>query len=375
MTALLTGLVVVAFASPFLQAETEPSKPAYVAYCSIFNQNFAEIRRYPGVLCIFLKSGQFLSAERQPLVTFYSADGKELWKKPLHLHHQAKLNSQGHFLILTSEFSQLQGKKVRSDQVVLMDQSGALVQNWSFIDHRQEIAALLAKAGSPKRSWIEKTDWFHVAYPKVHFESSHINSVSEIEDNLSAGKIQAFAKGNYLVNTADGYLFVLSSDFKSILWFQDYRIQYRIEMLHDVQVLPNGHLLAYANAMLMPRDAVRDAPRKHQGDRRHSFLVEIDPTQVGKDSIVWQYGQGSHQRFFSGYCGGVQLLKSGEVLFSELVDHDLGERFKESRVKVIEKNGTLKADVAFHINGKDIKLQEIKEIDVTDFLKNNHSPF
>jgi hypothetical protein len=329
----------------------------YISGCTVFDSKFDEIHRFPGQYCVFLNNGNYLSSlPSEGDASLINPHGNVLWKKKLYAHHQLKQDSDGNFLLMTSEIVKYQNKDCRSDNLVIVGQDGKTLKEWKFFDHSEEIRKLLSSNSPMAQSWLWIGSWFNDSFPSVKCEVSHINSIYEIPENAMSKQLGAFKKGNYIVNSSYGFVLILSRDFKKILWFKEYPGFFPASRLHDVQVLSSGNILAYVNKVDM---------------KRESYLAEYNPVT---GDAVWKYGGNPAQHFFSGYSGGVQILGNGTLLFSDLSDYDAGEKFIGAKIKVINRSGELLINKPYLIRGFNYAPQEIKEINIDDFLKNNKAP-
>jgi hypothetical protein len=329
----------------------------YVSGCTIFDSKFEQIANYPGQFCIFNGDGSYVSTK--PIdgqVTLHGSTGGKVWSKDFFAHHQIKSNTDGGYVFLSSEIVKYQEKYCRSDIIFIAGVDGNIIRSWKFFDNADEIKSLLKATPELAKTWLWSASWFSYTFPALHYEVSHINSIYEVPDNANAKKIAAFKKGNYILNSSYGFVFILSRDLKKILWFKEYSNFFHASRLHDVQVLPNGNILAYVNKV---------------DQKRESYLVEYN-SLTGVP--VWKYGGTSSQHFFSGFSGGVQVLNNGNILFSELTDLDVGDDFKQAKVKVINRAGVVISDKKLLINGQNAPIQEIKEVSVGKFLKYNKTP-
>ena len=80
----------------------------------------------------------------------------------------------------------------------------------------------------------------------------------------------------------------------------------RVSAQHDAQMLENGHILIFDNGL----------------DRARSRVIELDPVTR---EIVWEYGVGDDEEFFTPGRGGAHRLPNGNTL---IANSNTGEAFE-----------------------------------------------
>jgi hypothetical protein len=316
-----------------------------VIRCMIFDAHRELVANFSdGYICIFLPDGTYISSDGTKLRRVGQL-GETLWSKKLHVHHIMTLAHNSNILVLTSKTMTFNKERVRADQLLIFDNNGNVLSRY---DLGKNIATLAAKAERPAR--VISSKWAKPAYVESENEVTHANSIYEIPENESAKFNHAFDAGNIIVNTTDpGVIFILDPHLKKILWAMGMpsRASYG---LHDVQVLPNGNLLAYNN---------HGFPF---GKKLCSELDEYDP--INK-VLVWVYHSTPEDRFCSEYSGGVQVLDSGNVVYSDIT--------RGGQVFEIDRSG--KEVWHFDFPKKDAQtnrpeeIQDAKIQDLSSFLK------
>jgi outer membrane protein assembly factor BamB len=175
----------------------------------------------------------------------------------------------------------------------------------------------------------------------VKQEVSHVNSLQEIPENASA--IPAFRKGNLLFHDSmSRSVYVADAALRKILWkFSLAPLGY--ELVHDLQVLPNGNLLIFVNFT--------------EKEPKRSRVVEFDPSN-GKE--IWTAGP---EDLFSELQGSVQVLDDGTYL----VSHRKGESSAVSRMK---RDGSLSLITSVSaIFTKPV--QAVRKVNLQSFLDHN----
>jgi hypothetical protein len=88
--------------------------------------------------------------------------------------------------------------------------------------------------------------------------------------------------------------------------------------------------------------------------------------------MAWQFKANPPERFFSGIVGGVQLLSSGNFLLTNInARGDLD--FKQTEVLEINREGKILSSTPIDWEGARPMVQQIKQVDLTDFLNSNKS--
>lgn len=329
---------------------TKAVEAHHVIFCTIFDSQGEILRRYNGNLCLFRDDGGFFSSSGDGL-SAWDKSMNRIWQRPYFIHHQLNWSlDKSQILALGSEFTKQDGKPVRTDALYIFDLNGTLMKKFSYNENMK----MLEKLFPNQKSFLQviEASW-HPRKAEVEYEYTHANSFYEIPSNTSGAKIAAFAKGNYIVNDVFIRRILIFDRFlKKILWSLDYSL-WGGNVIHDVQVLPNGHLFIYANEA------------QFKNGVKASELHEFDPI---KNKIVWRFTAKPSQDFFSFACGGVQLLDNGNILYSDISSGQAyGIEITRSG-KEIWRMSSPDKDVK---SGKKTPIQQVKRVDLSGFLKNN----
>lgn len=317
-----------------------------VIECSIISMEKKLIKKLPGGQCAFLPDGRVISGQTTQL-SMYSPEGKLLWQKDIGTHHQVNLNlAKSKILTLSSEVNPENKKLVRYDVAMVLDFNGNVTARFRVFEHKQELEKWLPAS---RRG---KTYESPQIVPGVSLEYSHANSIYEIPDNPLAKLNPAFAQGNYVLNVSSLRLFlILDKEMKKIIWHAP-AAKFHSDLVHDLQVLTNGDLLFFSN----------NGPRKND---KLSTVYECQPL-TGK--VVWRWPLKPRPDIASLHSGGAQLLENGNILLSDNTREGVGiEVDRKAKMLWMMPNRLEKDEVPFHF-------QQIKRYDLTEFLKNNHSP-
>lgn len=289
-------------------------------------------------------------------MSYFAADMSKRWSKKIHTHHQVNQASEGKILVMSSQFERTRGYYVRHDKLLVLNQTGKILKSWSARGH---IKQLLKLAGIEKEEFY-KFEWDKEALDKFKiksaYEYSHLNSFYEISSESAEKNLPQFKKGNFIANfNMLGIILVFDKDLKEILWSQKYPLDKRAH-IHDVQVMDNGNILIFNN-------------NNFGGEGNHSTIDEWNPVEK---KMAWQFKANPPERFFSGIVGGVQLLSSGNFLLTNInARGDLD--FKQTEVLEISREGKIVSSTPIDWEGARPMVQQIKQVDLTDFLNSNKS--
>jgi hypothetical protein len=326
--------------------ETPKSENQIVIDCSIFSPNGELIRTFPGSQCRFLPDGRWIS--RDPLtreLILHDTDFKELWRIKAHFHHILTITNNNQILALGSSVHKFRKKLTRFDVLMRINKEGDILARYDFFKNQNEIL----KKSNLQESTLYPFDWDNGPLPNVHWEFSHANSIYEIPENPTASQIPAFKKGNIVINVMGlDTIFILDPLLNHIVWSFRFTPDSgkSLALNHDVQVLPNGHLLIYVNQVL-------------RAEKTFSTLIEYDPV---KAKTIWSYEANPLESFSSKICGGVQVLENNNVFFSDITN---GSR-------AIEINRDGKRVRSISVESKSI--QDAKRENLNDFLNKSQRP-
>ena len=319
-----------------------------VVQCSIYGMDQRLLRQFRGGLCAFLPDGRVAYYNRQGL-TMDDPTGKLLWHRDWVISHQLNLDrSNTHLLTLARDFAPFGENWPESDTALVVDLQGNVVHSFNLAEHWKELEALTP--------WQNRRKWqFEQDRSPKWAEFEHANSIYEIPENDLGAVNPAFRAGNYIINALGlDIVFVVDHEMKHLLWGSSLAAIDAIEA-HDVQVLPNGHLLYYRN------EGPGYAGDFHDHDCCSS-LVEFDLT---KEAPVWTWS-GAPELFYSPVMGGVQILDNGNVLFNH---GGIG----------IAREITRAGEVVWSMRNFNARMfwplpyQQIKRYDLSSFLEHNRN--
>ena len=325
--------------------------------CRVYDIRGRLLRSLPFFQCIYLSDGRLLSYdyffEMKPNnpIKLWSAEGNLLWSLPLVAHHTINLCRENQaFVVSTSKDKWFEGELFRGDNIAIIDFNGKTLHSWDMLDHFAELNPVMHFG---KRADIDQFG-LKIMRSKAKQEMTHVNSVYEIPENKYSGKVAAFQKGNFLVNSLGLHLFILSADLKKILWISKNRYG-----AHDVKILENGNILLFQNFF---------ADVGGVDDKSKTAILEINPID---ESVVWSY-YGSPK--MNAPIAGSISVKDGVYAFTG--NPDL------KQVTIIEKNGEIlstfrvqKPILNLHGHELDPTIFRVQFIDSAAVLKNQPPPF
>jgi hypothetical protein len=341
-------------------AEGRNGTSVFAFDCQIINDRGELLRKFPSNNCIYLDDGTVIGSSQVSLKRI-SPSGEVIWKKDINGHHKVVFLDTNHFLLLNSSNHLYQNELLRFDRISVFDMEGNETKYFDFFDHVQDLKRLASVYGRNYRgdTYIglqvppeEQTFIGKLAFIPVFHEFSHANSIFEIPPNNILKKIKAFKRGNVLVNV-NGLetMFILSRDFKRILWSIAYPEITRGHSIHDVQMdASRNSILFYENEF----------------DGEASAISKFDPVSKSKTVI---FSGRLTSPFFGVSQGGVQELENGSYLISEF------NRKTGNKIFIIDRSGKKiwqiepKSD---GVSGLPLEgLQEAKRMKLVGFLNKN----
>lgn len=277
------------------------AEPMNVIGCGIFDSSGKEQKAYLGWICAFLPNGKMMIGDGFTL-TFYDKDMNVIWARDGHTHHMLTYSAADQTVLVISSRIFGPQSRLRIDVLEVFDIEGKQLKKFEFT---REMS----------RAFLPMT-YDNFVMPTVKMELTHVGSFYRIGKNRSGSRF--FAEGNYLVNDNFGALYVFNKELTKVIHTFETN-GWNLGMFGDVQVTPAGSLLLYNNGN--PHDPASRAS-----------LVEFDPFTK---KVLWRY-RGETPDFLRGaYEGNVQILPSGNILFSEAVfqetvePHELWQRSTE----------------------------------------------
>lgn len=337
------------FLMAFLLGGSKKNRPLEFVQvdCHIFDWSGKIYKKYPGWLCHFFEDGSYLIGKTKgKRLNYFSANGSMVWSKEVSFHHELELSQdKKKIFFLTDEIVSVNGIKTRYDVFNIIDRQGRELHRWSMGDHIVEISKIL----EGKNFKTPKYTFNHKLYGLVN-ENMHLNSFKEIPPNDLYPKLSYMKPGNFIagINCLGFFLF-----FDPTLSHIEKVFHYQRPLdcnCHDVQVLPNGHILFFRNY----DNFLNEGPS----------LVEIDPLT---ESIAWSLRLNTSDREKSKARGSVQKLPNGNLLFANLGQDSfmsVGEISPEGNIsRALDQRALSKAGI-----DKPYRVRAYKEL--ASFLKN-----
>ncbi len=220
-------------------------------------------------------------------------------------HHDFQRLANGNTLILakrTRTAPAIKAGPVVDDVVIEVARSGAVVWEWSTVDHASQLP-------------LSTAEWNYIATlpQSVIF---HTNSIQALPPNQWEATDPRFRAGNIMVSQRDtNAVFLIDKQTKNVVWSYKGAIGQ-----HHVRMIPN-YLPGAGNVLLYDNGGSGGAPPI---TRNYSRIIELDPTTMQE---VWSYecrppGSCSVSprinSFYAPFMGGAQRLPNGNTLISDL---------------------------------------------------------
>jgi hypothetical protein len=274
--------------------------------CQLFSITGEVFARFPGVICVFLDDGSFVSAS-DTHIRHFSKDDEVLWEHRGHFHHQVNLSAdRKRLLALSSEFD----GKTRQDKFLVFDLAGRVL-------HTQTTLPLLRQAGiSPLRYNIR------VPVGGADVEVSHFHSFYEIPKLAAAELPEYLREGNVIVNSLELGVFVLTPDLRTVLFRTTFPTSY-LHRVHDVQVTPAGNFLYFNNV------AAANQPKSGPITPLANQYSTVNEARPRGHELVRTFEASPREVFFSWISSNVQRLTDDLWLFT----HHLNGTYVYSHAK------------------------------------------
>lgn len=273
-------------------APAKLQKYSLVQDCTILDISGKVKRVFPGKMCLFLDDGRFVSANEN-FIRLYGKKKEPLWTLPGHYHHQLALSlDKKKILAIASSYLTIKGEKIREDLFQVISLEGKILAE-------ERTSKILTDAKLPFLFWVN-SPWL-VQETSTKKEISHFNSFYEIPANESG--LSYLQQGNFVINGLSHGIFVLTSDLKKTLHHEILPTSIN-HFVHDVQVTKEGNIIYFNNFS------------KEGGEDLNSFST-IHEYDLKKKQTVFEFKANPETTFFSRYCGSVQELDDGLLLFSD----------------------------------------------------------
>lgn len=265
-----------------------PGEPGNYTYLMPNGNLLAAIRTKDGPQGLPAKGGHLIEMDW---------DGNTVWEHiDTHQHHDFRRLDDGNTVYLAWQLLEddqvkwhtggLPGSEhedgVYGDVIREINPDGEVVWEW-FVG--TDMAEEMAKYPCHPAAWRR--------------EYAHGNTIAPTND------------GNFIVNQRmNSLMMIINKETRKIDWaMQDWEFGQQ----HDVQMLPSGNLLFFANGSLQA---------SFHGPEVGSRIIELNPETR---KIEWEYSTKAPKDFFSWYISGCQRLSSGNTLICEGVHGHLFE--------------------------------------------------
>ncbi len=316
----------------------------YVSGATIYDKDLHVVKRFAGRCGVFLDDGSFILShdkKQKMFVTKYSAIGSILWEREYYVHHQMNLSQdKKKLLVISSEDRVEDGKNHKYDKFIILDiNTGKALAEKSSFDF----------FNSGSKAFSEKL--FYKGESPVHF-----NSFYDIPENPTENVRPEFNKDNYIINDAfRPYVILVDRSLNIVL---EERLFEGKNSLHDVQVQRDGKVLFYRGQHEVGTGR-RATVFKYDPIVRKSELIFPEDLKIpGGEAIVgFSLWGGSAQETAEGF-----LISHNDSVQGQMTI--LTDRSGHVVRKMLNPEIDRKTD-------KPADIQQIKQYDLSEFLKNN----
>ena len=260
------------------------------------------------------------------------------------------MDSNGNFLILSSEYKYILNKNIRFDVFYIISKiNGTILSKYSLYENFK----LYSNGINIQQKLLWPLDWTIVKDSK--FEATHANSFYQIQGLKNDTNFMK--NGDYIINVLgrikkilifDGQNFNLKNMVTPIPYF-----------LHDVQVLPDGSLI-YLNNILGSENMSRSSIVNLRSLNRGQSRIEIMDITNNKNQSYFTNDQYS---FYMGSSGSLQHFPDGSILTLDFRDNTSTALLLSRSKEVLKK-------ITMNKSGK-IGIAYIKIKKLSLFLKKN----
>ena len=295
--------VIFLLSSPLFLREAK-ALPIIQVGCELYDEAGNLVKKFTGSMCYFKENGERLETLYNTL-KYYDAYDRVVWTAHGFFHHQMKIDEERNEVAILSQSTHIVlGCPTRFDSIDVFDiATGKKKYSVDFKNLFEKKVFNIQREFNflTKIKWKMKED--------LLCDTTHVNSLYQLEKNSLSEKNSAFTKGNWLVNLSfTGSVIIFDRNFKEVLWQKE--IELPGVYSHDVQLTKEDKILLYMNNHFVEND-----PKKV-----FSAIVEIDPFQSGRESIRIHEMKNDGKNFFQVLAGGIQLLPNGEKLTSVYSD-------------------------------------------------------
>lgn len=309
--------------------------------CQIFLINGIPLKRAPGDFCVFLSNGDFVSMSATT-VRYFTKSGEIRWSRQDKMfHHQINLSpDQKRVMTMGSVEKVINGTTYLVDRfyVFNIETGEPIIQ----VDSDDIIRSAGLSPSVMKDTLILRSF-------SASEEYSHFNSFYEIGSLVARNKLHpAIRKGHYIINSVRLGFLVVDEKMEKVLFHKKLDQAFN-HQVHDVQVTERGTIIAFVNV------------HTNKENIQYSSVIELDPVTM---RVVAEIKSDPAAMFFSHFCGGVQDLGEGLVLFSH---HYAGVFIYNQNIKKM-----IYSNYKIFLDGERIvPSQQIKLLNLDSFLKNN----
>jgi hypothetical protein len=333
----------------FFESEKEAVKFIQID-CKLYDHESNIIAQYPGFLCAFSPSGEWLSLE-QNVLTLYNKDNSPKYKFPFKVHHELKFsNDSKKIYFLSSEVKQFKGIKTRFDVINISNTNGDLLARWSTYDHLDELYQILNL--KIYDHWMpSKMANAQFGTEETH-EFSHLNAIYEIPENVLENSLPYMKRGNLVVTfNGLGSILIFDPELKRVEHTFMKMIKTELYGFHDAQILPTGHLIFFKNL----------------NEKSGELVTSIEEFDIKKEVSVWNFVFKKPDFKHNEINGSVQVLDNDNVF--------LGENSFGGRAVEINRNGDIQwvkmSDTRRGVDKIPSMIYRAKKINLDNFFKNN----
>ncbi len=309
----ITILILLSFGCSHTKKVSPVDERQILIRCHLFNMDGELLRQLLGRLCYLNDDGSYVATFlNQNIVLKYDRHMNVQWDREIHAHHHINKNSEGNYVLLSSEYTNYKGKPTRFDSFVILNKdNGKEMAKLSIVNHLDQVS----NWPYYPQDGLYLFDWEKSHSHRADVEYSHYNSIHEVPVAVKIPGFPEINKGDYITGaTYEAPVLFLDSRLKKI---KATLVIPGVRMLHDVQVLENGNLLVYINTFR------NDSP--YYGK---SMIAEYN---IQEKKLINIY-----DKFYSDSTGGVQKLENGDYFFSYHTKTDAFATLVNSKGEVIK---------------------------------------
>lgn len=319
--------------------------------CILFDQAGAVVKNFPGQICYFRANGERVEVDDEKM-NYLDAEDNIIWSQKGSYHHQIKVDENQKIIAALSETKHnVLGCETRYDTIEVINMAdGKKKKIVDFFDLFKDETIF---------SGTDLTYLIKANYKKTQksymCDTTHLNSLFQITENVLGKTNKIFSPGNWLVNfSINGQILIFDKNFEKVIWRRHVAI--KRDHFHDIQFSKEGKILLYLNRYI-----------KQDGASEVTALAEVDPIETTKLGIKIIELRNEGKLFRQNITGGMQFLLDGKKMVSIYDDtqgHQLG---------IYDKNWKLTKKITPFPASKNkfgMNFQEARMINLTNFFKN-----